>query len=681
MDKIYTDTIKKPETHLSIYGLLGEPEVIIPNGRNTMIVKETINNDNRRNFGFIVCKNDDKIIISNNIDRKNEYCGKEGSYPKDKCDGKDINHVIDINKIFELYNKPNGNFSDDIMKTLNETRTDFIEFNRDELSRYNEENVMYDKVPLSDKKDGDLDGLELFACKKKLYDVSTTFLTENIFQNQETIISFQFLVNEVFNSVLDKYKEINVINKTDIVFLFKGGTTMKILFNQYSKYLNSEDNYYKEFFKRSDSDYGIFINPELFDAEIHRKNIFKLSFIILNELREIFLKCNNIFFDFDNNPYKLKSLIQKYNDEINSTKEKPCSDMFKDMKVVGVLFKDHLVFEDESIKHDFFSEKEEKNNIDRIFNDKIDVFSYNKKIKDIINNNSKRQDFYLKTGKLYYATNTEYYTNDGKSIYLSMNDDITKDVGLNNPFARLFSLFRLKYNFILFYKRNNKYGYLNSPAELIDVSINQLTDSDLFEMYQNINDHIIQLTYNNISYLKFNYLSFSINGYIYDFTNSLFRENFPWKDPKYTKKIKRLSYFILINLLLNKETVENNIKFLEDLIEIFKITDKSQCSACLLKMTDLQKDKEEPIKYLLEYGFKIFFDTKHWNHTEFIKPESQKKYNEFKKIFIEELEINIKIIKNVKHINLVTSVTQMGGYYDKYLKYKNKYLQLKNQLS
>ena len=127
MDKIYTDTIKKPETHLSIYGLLGEPEVIIPNGRNTMIVKETINNDNRRNFGFIVCKNDDKIIISNNIDRKNEYCGKEGSYPKDKCDGKDINHVIDINKIFELYNKPNGNFSDDIMKTLNETRTDFIE--------------------------------------------------------------------------------------------------------------------------------------------------------------------------------------------------------------------------------------------------------------------------------------------------------------------------------------------------------------------------------------------------------------------------------------------------------------------------------------------------------------------------------------------------------------------------
>ena len=160
------------------------------------------------------------------------------------CKDKPIQNLLNIDNIFDIYNKlTNVNFSSNIDKIMNDDRLDFLKF-------------------IKDVNDDDDKSDLIFQCKKKLFDVSTDFFTNQIFQKQETIFTFQFFVNNLFNKVINKYKKENRIDDTDILFLFKGGTTMMILFKTYHKYfLENEDNEYKDFFKRSDSDYQLYINP------------------------------------------------------------------------------------------------------------------------------------------------------------------------------------------------------------------------------------------------------------------------------------------------------------------------------------------------------------------------------------------------------------------------------------
>jgi hypothetical protein len=388
-------------------------------------------------------------------------------------------------------------------------------------------------------------------------------------------------------------------------------------------------------------------------------------------------------------------LIKKYNEElkINTTidasgKKSNCHDILNNINVVGVLFNNKLVFEDDAIKKDFFDKNRIYNssNVDEIFIDKLSR-SFRFRLDKLEKLDGKRKDFYLIQNKNLYLFNNDYkYENTFKNIYLSLNEKIKKNT--NPDYQRLFSLLRLKYNFVIFYKRNEKYGILNVPAELIDISIATLDDDDMKYVYKNVTYHINKYTFDK--YLKLDYYGYSITGYIDDILNALFNEsNSPWIDPKYTKKISRISYYLMIYILSSNKTIDIKIKILDDLINIYTIPYNRNNLININQLIDNMKStysEDDLLQNFLNNIQKIYikdnkiYETsiiKHLDITQYII-DNIELYNELSQTMIKYLNINKIIINKYKKINIESYVPQLGGYYNKYLKYKNKYLELKN---
>ena len=150
--------------------------------------------------------------------------------------------------------------------------------------------------------------MEESLCKKNFADIMTDFVSsEKVFNdaNMEYIARFQYLVIELFNKAIlyycinlgHKYKKRFSVVK-DIFFTYKGGTTMKIVFDKYKKIFEGLVNYkdISEKFKRSDSDYSIFINPRICDKEGNSiflevyKDINKISAWCLAKIKEFIVE-------------------------------------------------------------------------------------------------------------------------------------------------------------------------------------------------------------------------------------------------------------------------------------------------------------------------------------------------------------------------------------------------------
>jgi hypothetical protein len=145
-------------------------------------------------------------------------------------------------------------------------------------------------LPMNDIVDGVDIGQEESLCKKHFLDIMTEFISkESSFKdtNQENISRFQYLINTTFNKIIDKYKlELKMTTnpgllETDILFTYKGGTTIKLIFNKYRELFNDFENYVEleTYFQRSDSDYSIFINPSLHNFDTIYRKINKISAI------------------------------------------------------------------------------------------------------------------------------------------------------------------------------------------------------------------------------------------------------------------------------------------------------------------------------------------------------------------------------------------------------------------
>jgi hypothetical protein len=176
-------------------------------------------------------------------------------------------------------------------------------------------------------------------------------------KNQEYINRFQLLVNNIFEKNIENYiklknSEVCKLEKESILFLYKGGTTMKILYKKYEKELKDDgfENFFvnliKEF-ERSDSDYSILINPNInenkngisFERVYYDINI--ISFECLSLLRTYFEFYPNHFVPLNliNDDIILKK-IDEMNETLQSIKEnnKECTNIHKIKKFIGIFY-------------------------------------------------------------------------------------------------------------------------------------------------------------------------------------------------------------------------------------------------------------------------------------------------------------------------------------------------------
>jgi hypothetical protein len=507
--------------------------------------------------------------------------------------------------------------------------------------------------------------------------LSSAFL-DKIFTNTDLIIYFQRNINIYFTELVarytlyinenmigemdddDKEKEISKLKKlqltkltnTDILFIWKGSTAMKTIYKKYSQLLDKtvDDKYGKYFSKKSDADCAIFINPNNKDAEFHRSNMIILSFLMLNWIRSSIIKdaIENIMNTISFNINYDKIRLNDSNGEKYWGKEK-------------------------SIRNQKWS----FTNISRFDRIIVPIKETNKKTNYI--------EYYLydEDFKNTADETINYYKNKKNSFFLSIHDKTLSDANKCDGFNKNFSLIKLKYDILcrldVTFKDNTKDTiYYLLSNDIIDMAIRTIDDDSLKKDYENIN--AITQVYQKISINKnksFNFRSYTLDGFIMDFIYNLFKSpsNYGGCNPmyiaKYESNFNRFFYFMLLKLIyMNINDSKNqagNImcRLLIDNIRII-----------IFKNLIYAKKTNDMV---LDYFMNCIIDLHKVYNISYYDDKKELKYNFISNI-LDELKFIQTILFKSKSAALVKEKPTEIINLNKYIKYKTKYIQLKNNI-
>lgn len=636
--------------------------------------------------------------------------------PVKNCDNiKDmVDKVIKITPLEDLLSS-NNIFAEKPITYVNNTPTDKT---KELLSSFKRE-----LVPIMTFKDRnleiisnrDLSIITLFDEKKKFADIITTEMSSKYLfaDTKKNIISdFQYLVNTMFNKRIEEYIQSLVksgkyaYDPKMIVFIYKGGTTMKILFDKYKHILPNNKaifNDYKDYFSRSDSDYAIYINQNVFNtAESYNRVLLDINKLVFNTLSEIQnmisnnLECICPLESITTSD--LKNLLDKLNAELVNSKAINKLPSFTNIKkLIGISFNNKHYFSDNvptnlsnATIHSFIDPvygKDKNQSASTVYiESKKQQFKRQQKI------DTKRADFVIKV-----HDNKKDKVTKSESDYVSSICDANKPFNphgiyyymnetnkfFNNNLLNEFNLHRLKINAILYYVYDDgvkvKYGYFNAPSELIDISISSNNDDKIKGVDL---DKIIKQYKNDR--VEFN--SYSLYGFLDDLYKGMFGETrYPWEAGKFEKKIVRIMIllFIYINNKYNDTKVlyTKFITFLNNIInDTYVMTNADKDNFININL----KEKNPPNKvitlkndYLINRFF-VYILQKY----DFVVAETTNKKTLMDKFKLMIGKFN-EVISKLKPENVnsgYNSVPENVPYLDKYLKYKTKYYALLKKL-
>lgn len=577
----------------------------------------------------------------------------------------------------------------------------------------------------------------------------TDFVTNHMFENPKTYISFiknfvtlmENTIREYKSKAVEKIRSEYGLDNSftlddKIRFIFKGGTVLKMIYKQYmseqpavvSKKLYSN---YKDYFKKSDLDFQIFIsvqlvpnNPEL-SGKIHshiHNDLQLLSYVVLNRFRNYFITRLSNTYDFYqlNNLSKvkiLKTIIEKMNKAnilVNSEENKKnIVDLYGEQS----LYFAGLKFEDLQL-YDVHTNP-------RIYNELVLQSTTNiipdDKIKNNIATNLKDfavNDFFvakdspklpeIKGSKIDEDIQKEIFHNNIKSEFvISINESIKFTVGNNTVH---FAIVRMKYNLFAYaVTLDNKLGMFKMPGELIDVSIGAFDDYVTKEIIPYSEEFLTEYKLSNYSteYAidEFKFSSYTINGFIHDLMNILYKSSaFPWDDNKYNRRLYRILLLSII-LLFNV-----NVQFSDDVKDILKAITEFPTNDILgeefkNKITEIIEQLKNPNFGIIEnYGI-IDILEQHYQLADKInqmsdlgkKEKNTTEFKEYYQIIITNIKYALELMNEIKNYNLnkhishvtdkgeegprIKELMMMGGvFFRKYMKYKTKSAEYKNML-
>ncbi len=563
-----------------------------------------------------------------------------------------------------------------ITNYINKT-TKLLHFSNNDAAQINLDTSILDKKRLSSLSVDD------FGQKKMFYDIGTEFISrEKIYtdDNQELIFKFQYLVNTFFNTFIDMYKQKKGIDSKDIYFIFKGGTFMKILFEKYKNILKDNGDFLnknQDFFKRSDSDYGIYINAT-FDKKTYTEHYYNLNILTYNILTKIskFINenLNEILPINQINDNDMEKLLEKYNTFLIANKGKGSNGdlklpYFRDIdKFIGISIYDKTYMKKGEVFPNSFdlytlkstSKSTDEHGVLKIKGQVVDKSKFMKEHKKVP---VKRNPFYItikeQDGKYYQANEDieEEPYDSGLYQYYNESNRFGTDANLT-----YFTLHRVKINIVLYFKTyNSRYGFFQCPSELIDVPIATIDD---YKTQIDFSTYLKPYS-NTINGKVLNFNSYTIYGLIDDMFKSLFIElEFPWLDMKYAKRVNRLTYFLMIyfnNNYSNVDEIKNKLlTFLND----YNNTNALIINFTTHNGTNSNNDKlyTEIIGYMKQINDRA------------TAPNDKAKILEMSNLII----ATIKLFKYEDVKSGYTDNPENVPYLKKYLKYKNKYLVLKN---
>lgn len=377
-----------------------------------------------------------------------------------------------------------------------------------------------------------------------LKDTFTDFVNDVILNDENSLFNFLYIITVLFQDAISVYKIKKRLKENDIFFILKGGNVLRFVAKNFLFDISGGTSdilldYYSKFFKRSDADFSIIINPKLDNYENIFDDISLLSYNLLKYIQSIFDINKTRFFEWykydDIQKTHLLNGLYKEINELDLSK----NDTWKNRQITG------LAFENTSTN----------TNLSYINPPDIAVRF--------------KERFNLNTDTLLWPIDN---TND--EIYVSYNEALSfmKDRLIK------FNLIRAKYGFSVHYydKVEQKNDVISIGGELIDVSVGHRDDEYVSKFYNSVEKYIslFELSISDTRFFKFR--SYSLIYLFKDLYRMLFIDaKYPWQDRKYVKRLNRLFYVGYIDLFTQFPDNKKRLNYLNLLLEIILAVEKT----------------------------------------------------------------------------------------------------------
>lgn len=353
--------------------------------------------------------------------------------------------------------------------------------------------------------------------------ICTDIVVNTLLETKESLFEFMKIICDSFTEAIDHYKKKNRIRNKDIFFAFKGGNVLRLISNQFSDELPELANrvlndFYKKFFKRSDSDFTIYINPSLRDYERIHHDMCMLAYNIQLHIRHILFENPTQFFSFYNYDSDVrKDLLNDYIEQLNNMAEDPESPYY------------NFKFTDVSIMGE--------------------------------DNNETKQDILLLPSD--YIIKEYKFQNDNTSpAVISFNKSLEFTSGDGDSITK-FTLVRTKLFFVLTADTPDGTTSIIRGGELIDVSIPHRKDKSIAMIFEDPY-HSFQMYSIASGEDKIEFWSYGLELLSEDLEKILFQvAEYPWDDNKYAKRLNRLCYLYFIDLFTDGSSDYDKIRILK----------------------------------------------------------------------------------------------------------------------
>jgi hypothetical protein len=349
---------------------------------------------------------------------------------------------------------------------------------------------------------------------KPLNGIATELVVAEFFASSGTLYSFLLMVNTVFTISLRQYAKAKGLRDDQVVFVFKGGNILRIIAHQFftelPRYASEEiEEFYSQFFKRADNDFGIYLDPEIPNYEDVYDELGTLSYHLQFEIRRIVRASPATYFDFS-----------RYNAE------------FAEKVLNAWLPKFREIYND-----DFKS----------VTLRSVEADSTRMFLKDDFENNERQ----VATAYVYESNSTMKITHNNALDFSSTTR------------RSKFNLTRTKIHFAL----HHQHGHTtNVSGELIDVSISHRDDMNVAHFFENVDMNVVPYTLKHPdTKLEITFRSFSLEYLTEDLELILFKSaELPWEDSKYVKRLNRLMYVYFIDIFIKRSDNASRMEVLRD---------------------------------------------------------------------------------------------------------------------
>lgn len=494
-----------------------------------------------------------------------------------------------------------------------------------------------------------------------LKQLSTNFVTSNMFnyKNVSEIIKLtvQMLETMIQNYVHDKnllLPPTQQIKSSDILFLYKGGNVFRSLFVNYTKLLPADKSLleeYKDLIKMSDLDFQILIKPNINDFDKVFDDLSERVFDVLCLIKTRVLNdpiTFGITFNFQNDI--LIDFVDKLNMKLSELFKNDIHTYKIEQVICGNSYYSKIPIVSPVTQYDYLT-------------------SSKKYIFDVNKISSDRNNVVM---TLSGGDNVNIYeiTNDSM-MYVTYNDVIEFSHNFSNV---KFNLIRIKINIVAIINIDGAINAINIPGEFIDIAIPHKTTRELTKYFadpgsKKFSEDYATYVYKNMEDIKFK--SYSVRKYIEDLHDILYEYNkYPWDSHKHTKQIIRYVTLLLFYLIDNHRAYSKPKTLIDELVTFIIFNRMSRATI----------DMTKPLASYL---------TKLADLNDSIDPSDKKLVAQFNNHLNIVLSVVIQFFLafgETQTVDLpaltITDITQLGGSYrKKYLKYKQKYLLLKNQMN